>query len=242
MAFNWGTAVAGLTADLRNLASADIVKRRLVESIRQNRDRRVFQSEGSFSFTLAESVADYAPGDDAGGAGSAGDFLPTDFMEPIGEVCAQEVDSETKTELVRVTAATMERLRATDSSEAQTPRAWDIYGGKLRVYPTPDDSATVLSGRYQVDLGIPEARYVSGAWKFYEPNGSTTELTDAYTSGWFTFHNLDAVLAYAKCLLWTDLKDYQSANRWLAIWGERIAAIQDETEGMHGPPMIEPWP
>lgn len=235
MAYNWGTAVRALQDDIRGLSSADIIKRRLVESIRHNRNRRVYQSEASYSFTLQDGVAEYAPGDPASA-------LPADFMEPIGEAYAKESATDHRLPVARVTVETMEQLRSIDPGKAQTPQAWDFFGRELRVYPTPDDSGTKLEGRYQVDLGIPEARYVSGAWKFYEPSDSVTELTDAYTSGWFTFHNMDMVLAYARCLLYTDFKDFDAANRWLAIWAERVAAVQDETEGATGPPMLEPWP
>jgi hypothetical protein len=235
VAYNWGTAVRALQDDIRGLSSADIIRRRLVESIRHNRNRRVYQSEASFSFALQDGVAEYAPGDPASA-------LPADFMEPIGNVYAQESGTSHRLPVERVTSESMEQLRSIDPGEAQTPRAWDLFGRELRVWPTPDDSGTLLEGRYQLDLGIPEARYVSGAWKFYEPNDSATELVDAYTSGWFTFHNLDMVLAYAKCLLFTDFKDFEAANRWLAIWAERVAAVQDETEGATGPPMLEPWP
>lgn len=243
-AADWGTVVAALTADLRNLVSADAVKRSLVESIRHHRNRRLGQSEATFSFALADGVADYAPGDDGGGAGSAGDYLPQDFQQVIGDrLFAETTGTDHRTEVFRVTPERMEQLRSMDPGESQVPEAWDVFGGKLRVWPTPDESATLLEGRYQLDLGVPIVQYVGGAFKYYEPRPDhTTEITDAWAPGWFHEHNVQMIEAYAKHLLWKQMKDYEAADQWLQTWGERLADIQDEVEGLTGPLTITPWP
>jgi hypothetical protein len=228
---NIGTCRNEIAADLHLLVDDTTINRAICKAARFQRDTRRYFSERTFSFALTQGTSSYAPGNGP----------PLDLVEIVGPVLYLLVNGseDDKRQVWRVTSREYDARTVGGTSQSE-PTIFDFWAGKLRLYPTPDSTSYLLTGRYVRDLGVPEVRYEGGSFKFYAPPDgvrqmSTDEL-DAYTSDWFdyvgAYHQTRTRAAYT--LAKEVMRDADLANDYLTQWLEQVASLDVETEQRTG--------
>ena len=220
-----GTLAQQITEDTHAQATTDAIYRSILASMRFHRDRRLWFSERSFSFTLVQGKSVYGPGDGC----------PADVAEIVGDLWVLIGGSQNqRLPCRRIPSGNLEAIKIYGTGQDQ-PRVFDFWANAIRFYPTPISSTDTVEGRFVNDIGVPVAKYESAVWNYYEPNG-IRQLTAAQIAAWENDWTKPQsagglVLARAAYLLYNDyLHDEDMASTWLNRWLEQSAMLETESE------------
>lgn len=216
-----------LLSDLHSLVDETSVNRKIVAAMRFHREKRLWFSERTFSFTLEAGVANYSPGNG----------IPPDLVEIVGKTLWVLIDGsqDSRFPCTRVPSAELEWWKQ-DGTGQSHPEIWDWHANQLRFYPIPSSTTTdVVEGRYVKDIGVPVVKWEASAFKFYSPDGlrllSSTEL-DLFNNDWTdplgAYHMVKARAGYLLCKEF--LHDAEQAESYLSSWLEQVAVLENETE------------
>src|SRR5690606_15627196 len=115
----------------------------------------------NFTFTLTQSKYAY----------SFADANLVDPVQIVGEYLYlnRGGSSDERHPILRVSMAELEYCRSDGGAYESQPEVWAVFGKSILLYPTPDSSTDIVTGRAYVDQWVPIVRYESGTWKYYKP-------------------------------------------------------------------------
>lgn len=179
-----------------------------------------------------------------------GDGIPTDLLEfdeplriDVNPISAEFVQSSEEIGPPRL--AIMERiselrLRVYEQgvNNPGTPYFWAYFGGKIRLYPPPDD-AYFIHIPYLQEMETPSYQIVGGAWTFYDSAG--VEINpDSYSTPWLDEAE-ELIRARTEKMLYAQLlRDPKGANNAQQIEMEALQELEKAYVEKEVPPYIEP--
>jgi hypothetical protein len=217
---NLGTTTRQISDDLHALVDQDRIWRAIAASMRFHASNKFFFTERQFEFAVTSGRANYAPGDGFG--------LPADLQEIVRNRVYLRYQGLTN-QSQRMEWISQEEYELRQQWDTVgTPIAWTFTGRLLKLVPTPNNSADVITAPYVANLGIPRFQWTGSAYVWFAPDGAT--LTDAYTNDflqWDFAEQLTRMRAtYELC---KSLKD-PDAETWLGSWLEAKSRLEDETD------------
>lgn len=226
---SWANIRQQLLDDTHSLVDSTTVDRKIAESMRFHKSKRLWFSERTFSFNLKAGQNAY----------SLGDGPPPNLVEVVGRTIYILIGGSTDQRMpcTRIPSQRYDSLRMFGITQSQ-PVHWDFYGNQMRFYPVPISDDDVVEGRYVVDIGIPEIRYNqnSSAYEFYKPPTFTQLMTaaelSAFENDWTDMNGAGYMIkARAAHYLYNqNLKDPEGADAWLNAWLEHVGVVEEETE------------
>lgn len=216
-----GTMTQVISDDLYALVDVAKIWRAIITSIQFHRSNRLFFSERPLEFTLTSGRRYYAPGDGFGLPGDLVEFCSRQlFLRLNGSTTqSQTLDWVTPEEL---------DLQMAFNDNGGWPFYWNFNGTRLTLWPTPNRSTDVLTGRYVKNIGCPKFRWNGASYDFYTPGGKA--LTGDFTNEWFETEVGEQLIRFrAMYELLRGLKDPDAEN-WLGRWLETKAGLEDETD------------
>lgn len=218
---DWQTMVQRLLDDSHSAISAEDAKRRLVDSMRFHRDKRLWWSERQFNLQLTKGVSVYKPGDGWG--------LPDDLFEIASKYLRvrRVIDSQSADFFIpRATSDEMDHYKAADTSQGD-PLSWDWYQGALEFWPPPREQAWV-EGRYMRSLEIPIAKWDGSNYTFTLAS-TEAAVPDDWTCDWISQEGSgELVYARAMALIFKHLRDPEAEQSYMTLWLEHQAQTDDE--------------